>query len=418
MTIFALVDCNNFYVSCERAFNPQLEGKPVVVLSNNDGCVISRSNEAKKLGIPMGAPFFKWEKFCKDHYVAVFSSNYELYGDMSQRVMTLLNEFCPDMEIYSIDEAFIQLDSMHHKNLNDYLIEVRQKIKMWTGIPVSIGFAPTKTLAKIANYIAKNHIEASVYDLMALQLQEKILAEFPVARIWGIGQQLAKRLEQLNIRTAKELRDSSPKRLRQRFSVVMEKMIEELRGNSCLPLETWQARKEIISSRSFGRLVTNLKELEEAISYHAVITSAKLRQQKSVAGTVGVFLQTNIFRKNDAQYNNGIVFPFPIPISDTRYIIRIAKKCIKHLYRTGYKYQKTGLILQDLMPNTIKQYDMFDKNNSKSEIIMKTVDKINNLYGKNTLFYGAEGIKSQWHAKFERRSSCYTTRWKDLLTAS
>lgn len=414
MTIFALADCNNFYASCERVFNPKLEGKPVVVLSNNDGCIIARSNEAKKIGIPMGAPFYKWHPFCKKYHVQVFSSNYELYGDMSHRVMTVLESYCPDIEIYSIDEAFLLLDGFAWKDLTAYTSDIKRMIKMSIGLPISIGFAQTKTLAKIANHVAKKQIIEGVFNLCDLHLQDQILSQFSVENIWGVGTALAMRLKKLNIQTARDLRDADPKMLRLHFNVTMEKIVHELRGISCLSLESVQPRQQIISSRSFGKQVTNLAYLEEAVSHYAAIASAKLREQKSVAGGVYVFLHTNFFRENDTQYANAQSFWFSIPTADTGSIIHVAKKCLRKIYRKGYKYHKAGLMLLNLTPSSIKQYDMLSSVHPKSELLMATIDLINKTWGRRTIFHCAEGVARPWQIKSERRSPRYTTRWSDL----
>jgi len=417
MSIFALVDCNNFYASCERVFKPFLEGKPVVVLSNNDGCIIARSNEAKKLGIPMGAPFFKWEFEMRRNKVHVYSSNYELYGDMSQRVMDVLAMHCPDIEIYSIDEAFLLLDGFTWQDLNNYMLDLRQKIKQWVGLPVSIGFAHTKTLAKIANYMAKNHSDSGVFDLCDSKVREKVLSEFPIEKIWGIGRQLSIRLKDLNIHTARDLRNADPKRLRSHFSVVMEKIISELRGKSCISLETLASgRKQIISSRSFGKQVTKLEELEEAISTYAATAAEKLREQESVTRNITVFLHTNTFRENSPQYGNHANHKFIIPTADTRQIVTAAKKCLRNIYRKNYIYHKTGIILQNLMPDTVEQYDLLTfPERQQSKKMMALVDSINNLYGKDTIFYCAQGIEKPWLAHFNKRTPRYTTRWQELM---
>lgn len=416
MPIFALVDCNNFYASCERAFNPRLEGKPVVVLSNNDGCVVARSNEAKKLGIPMGAPFFKWKDMIYKNKVHVFSSNYELYGDMSHRVMTLLSQSCPDIEIYSIDEAFLILDGFNWQDLMTYAKTLRQNIKTWTGIPVSVGLGPTKTLAKMANSLAKNQTTEGVFTLCDEIIREQILSEYPIEKIWGVGRRLAERLSKFDINTAKDLRDSDPKLLRREFSVVMEKIVYELQGISCIGLESIQPRKQIISSRSFGKKITKLEELQEAVSHYAKIASLKLRNQKSVAASICVFLHTNLFNEKEPQYGNSATFRFPEPTADTSYIIRMAKKCLSHIFKSGYQYQKTGVMLLDLRPNTIKQYDLLTREAvQKNQSLLKTIDSINEMYGRNTIFYCAEGISRAWQMRNERLSPRYTTRWSELV---
>lgn len=407
--MFALVDCNNFYVSCERAFNPRIENKPVVILSNNDGCIISRSNEAKKIGIPMGAPFFQWEKFCKKNHVQVFSSNYELYGDMSQRVMMLLREFWDNIEIYSIDEAFLFFQDVNEKEYLQHMQALRQKIKMCTGIPISIGIAPTKTLAKIANIIAKNQ-KLNVCSLCDVDTREYELTRFPIERIWGVGRKLSVRLKEFNLHTAKNLRDADSKWLRAHFSVVLEKVIHELRGISCLSLESIQPRKQIISSRSFGKLVTELSEIEEAVSHYAAVASLKLRKQKSLTAGVYVYLETNM------HVNHWTTISFANPTDNTSDLIGSVKKGAQHIFRKGSQYRKAGIILLDLQSNAIKQQDMFTDNaNTKSESLTDIVDSINNTLGKNAIFYCAEGIKRTWQMKCSKRSPRYTTNWEELL---
>lgn len=414
-TIFALVDCNNFYASCERVFNPSLEGKPVVVLSNNDGCIVARSNEAKKLGIPMGAPYHQWKSIISANKGNVFSSNYELYGDMSHRVMTILESFCPDIELYSIDEAFLSLAGFSHLNLNDYATEIRAVVKSWTGLPVAIGIAPTKTLAKVANHIAKKHTINGVFDLCDEDVKEKILSDFPVEELWGVGSRVSKRLHALNIFTAKELQESDLTLMRDKFSIVMQKMIQELRGISCLPLESVQSKKQIMSSRSFGNLLTELEPIEEAMSHYAAKACEKLRKQKSRTGGIYIFLHTNQFRQNEKQYGNAVTINFSQPSSDTSYIISKAKDGLKRIFRAGYRYHKTGLMLLDLVPENFQQADLFTAssliNNDKR---MKVVDKINHLLGRNSIQFCAEGIRKSWGVKCDRRSPRYTTRKDEL----
>jgi DNA polymerase V len=414
MSLFALVDCNNFYVSCERAFNPLLEKFPVVVLSNNDGCIIARSNEAKKIGIPMGAPFFKWEKVCKRHNIKVFSSNYELYGDMSQRVMHLLKEKCAKTEIYSIDEAFLSLAQSTTQDLTTYASNLRHTIRSHLGLPVSIGIGTTKTLAKIANYLAKKDTHLGVYQLDPTHAS--IFNQIPVEKIWGIGHRMALKLKLLNIHTAQQLRDADSAWLRLKFGVTLEKLIYELRGTTCLSLESIQPRKQIISSRSFGKLLTRLEDIEEAISHYTATACSKLRKQNSLASAMTVFLHTNFFSQKDPQYENSTFFPFPTPSADTGYMIRIAKKCIKHLYKKEYRYHKAGLILLDILPNSTQQRDWLTPHTPKKDQLMKAVDIINLNFGKDTIFHGAEGIKRSWQLKSECCSPRYTTRWEELPT--
>lgn len=414
MNIVALIDCNNFYASCERIFNPALENKPVVVLSNNDGCIIARSNEAKKLLIPMGAPFHEWRTLCEKHHVHVFSSNYELYGDISQRVMTILQAHCPDMEIYSIDEAFVSFDQFRLHDIDHYAAVIRKTIRQWTGIPVSIGIAPTKTLAKIANAIAKKQATSGIFNLCDKKQLEKILDQFPVEDIWGIGRQIATKLKSMHIYTAGQLRNTHMKLLRKQFSVVMERTIEELNGISCLELESVQPRKQIMSSRSFGKKITALSELEEAVSHYTAIACVKLRNQHSLANGLLVFLQ---IRDKNGPRQQQLSYYFAQPTNDTRQIISAAKQCVKKLFIPGMRYHKAGMMLLNLMPASLQQYDFFAVHHpEKSFRVMQTIDHINETLGKNALFFCAEGIKKPWQIRCDRRSPRYTTRWDEILT--
>jgi DNA polymerase V len=408
--LFALVDCNNFYASCERAFNPSLENQPVVILSNNDGCIISRSNEAKKLKIPMGAPFYQWKSFCVQHKVHVFSSNYELYGDMSQRVMTLLKEYDNRMEIYSIDEAFLLLND---KISFLELVNLRNSVTNGTGIPISIGVAQTKTLAKMANHIAKNSSKNGVFFLNTHQKER--FATFPVQKIWGIGYKLAEKLNKLNIDTAQKLQAADPKMIRLHSSVNLEKIVRELNGTPCIPLEKYQPRKQIICSRSFGKVVTELADLEEAVSHYIHNATRKLRKQHSVASGIVVFLQTNIFNDQQPQHANSMTYPLTFPTADTGYLISIAKECLRRLYKKDYRYHKAGIMLLDISQEKTRQYDLLSEViNKKSECLMQTMDNINSNMGKNTIFLAAEGTKRSWVIKCDRRSPRYTTRWEEL----
>jgi DNA polymerase V len=415
MSIFALVDCNNFYASCERVFNPRLEGKPIVILSNNDGCVIARSNEAKKIGIPMGAPYYQWRQVCEQHQVHVFSSNYELYGDMSQRVMSSLERLCPDIEIYSIDEAFLIFDGFSSQELYAYAVQIRKTIKQWTGIPVSVGLSLTKTLAKCANKLAKGHATDGVWDLTKRESQDKALTSFPIEDIWGIGRRLSVKLHDIGIHTAADLRDEDRSLLRNKFGIVMEKISHELNGTSCLPIETIQPKKQIISSRSFGKLVTELSELEEAVSHYTALACIKLRKQKSVASGICVFLHTNRFRESDSQYSNSLSYFFPDATDDTGYMISMVKQSLKKIYRKHFRYHKAGIMLLDIKPNHIQQLSLLSTIDTKKQSLMTTIDAINKTIGKNSLFFCAEGIEKRWQIKREYRSPRYTTHWDELV---
>ena len=415
MKIFALVDCNNFYASCERVFDPGLKGRAIVVLSNNDGCIVARSNEAKALGIPMGVPLFEQKAIIKKHDVAVFSSNYQLYGDMSQRVMNSIRLHVPDMEVYSIDEAFLRLDHLQPRNLYEYCKLIRGKILQWTGIPVSIGIGSTKVLAKVANHIAKK--QNGIFDIRNRQEQDKILQTLDTGKLWGIAGRWSERLRRMNIKKASELRDADPTIIRKHLSVVGERILRELKGQPCIDLENIQPRKSIMSSKSFGNLLTKKEPLEEALANYAARACEKLRKQKSRAQAVYVFVQTNGFRKTDRQYNNAFTRTLSIPTSDTRVIIDAAKFCLNKIYRQGYRYKKTGIMLLDLISASLEQKQLFNNvNHLSSDRMMDIVDLINNDHGPYTLFFGAQGVFREWKMRCGSRSPRYTTQWNELLT--
>ncbi|MBT4990078.1 MAG: Y-family DNA polymerase [Rickettsiales bacterium] len=413
--IFALVDCNNFYASCERVFNPALEGKPIIVLSNNDGCIVARSNEAKALGIPMGAPYHQNKALIQKNNVAVFSSNYQFYGDMSQRVMASLKMMVPNMEVYSIDEAFLRLDDLKNINLYDFALNVITNIHKWTGIPTSFGIAPTKTLAKIANHIAKKKTKKGVFDISDQKLQTEIMQNLPVEEIWGISHRWGRKLRDFGIDTALKLKDSDPKFIRKNFSVVGERLVYELRGESCLDLEEIVPRKNIMSSKSFGKLVTEITPMEEALASYAARACEKLRKQKSKASGIYVFVKTNYFRKYDTQYCNSSIIYFDHSSSDTAFIINQAKKLLRQIYLKGYRYHKCGIMLVDLVEEHHHQHHFFSANDTKkADNIMRMLDKINQDMGPNTLFHAAQGIKRDWQMRCDNRSKRYTTKWDEL----
>ncbi|HVV67957.1 MAG TPA: Y-family DNA polymerase [Gammaproteobacteria bacterium] len=415
--IYALVDCNNFYASCERLFNPALNQKPVVVLSNNDGCIVARSNEAKALGIPMGAPFYKYRILLKRHQVAVFSSNYTLYGDLSQRVMASLRMLCPEVEVYSIDEAFLRLDSLAHCDLQKFAENLREKIYQWTGIPVSIGIAPTKTLAKLANRIAKSQTITGVFDLREPQLQRTILQKCEVVDIWGIAHRTAAKLQRLGITTAQQLCDYPPKIIRQHFGVVVERIGLELKGIACLTLEKTLPKKNIIASRSFGKPITSYVDLAEAISHHTARACTKLRQQHSKAQAIYVFIATNPFRCSEPQYQNGKILGLPTPTADTSRLITVAKTALKEIFQPGFQYYRAGIMLMDIASSSIQQ-DLFlndmTNNSSKQEKVMQVMDMLNTQFGSKTLFIAAEGTEPNWVVRTNSRSPRFTTNWHEL----
>ena len=416
MSIFALVDCNNFYVSCERVFDPYLAKKPIIVLSNNDGCVISRSNEAKSLCVPMGAPFYKYREIIEKNNIEVYSSNYQFYGDMSQRVMKSLGMIIPkqDIEIYSIDEAFIRLDGYERPDVIDLSIEIKKNILNWTGIPISVGIAQTKTLSKVANHIAKKNTSTGVFDIRNNKLQEQILSNFQIEDLWGISYRLGIKLRKLGINNGLDLRNSDSKFIRKKFSIVLERIVYELRGIPCLDIEKVTNKKSIMSSRSFGKLVTELESLEQAISTYATIACEKLRHQNSKSQGIYVFLQTNRFRKDLPQYRRSMKYKLDLPTSDTGYIINAGKKILKKIYRKGYHYQKCGIMLFDLSSKYIQQENLFVKSNQSNEYLMESLDTINKAMGSDTVFFAAKGTQNNWKMRRNKLSSRYTTNWMEL----
>jgi DNA polymerase V len=415
MSIFALLDCNNFFTSCEQVFNPKLKDKPIIVLSNNDGCIIARSNEAKQLGIPMGAPFYSYRALCQKYDVHVFSSNFQLYNDMSNRVMTILEQLVPDMAVYSIDEAFLYLDNVNIDGIIEFVKEIRTKIKKWTGLTVSIGVGPSKTLAKIANKIAKEDT-TGIFSLIDPKTQEQILAETEVEEIWGINFRWGMQFRQYGINTALQLRNADSKIIRKYFSLIGERIVLELRGIPCSHLgSNLSIRKNIISSRSFGKRVNNINEIAEAISNYVARACIKLRKQNSRAQGIYVYINTNKFHSNEQQYSHGISMLFPIPTNDTRVIIKIALNCLKRLYKPGFHYHKAGITLFNLTPETSVQKDLFlNTDYSKRDKLMKILDNINTRKGNNTIFLAAQGVKRDWQVRCDRRSPHYTTDWDEL----
>lgn len=415
--MIALVDCNNFYVSCERAFQPRLDKRPVVVLSNNDGCVISRSRESKELGIPMGAPFFKWRKFFHEKGVKAFSSNYELYADMSERVMETLSRFSPDIEVYSIDEAFISLEGISGPPA-DLGAGIRKTVRSWTGIPVSVGIGPTKVLCKVANEKAKRDPGlAGVLDLSSSSESDinSILNDFPVMDLWGIGHRTAAKLKRCGIITALELKNADPRWARREMTVTGERIVRELRGIQCVSLETVPAdKKEITTSRSFGRKITNLDDLREAVSSYVSVAAAKLRGQGSLATGIYVFLMTSRFDASSC-YNSAFR-SFSVPTADTGQFISEAMEMVEKIYRDGRNYAKAGVILTDVSKNTAIQHDLFTSNyqDTRSSGLMRTLDDLNVKMGRGTVRYASNGIKRNWGMKRGFLSARYTSVWDDI----
>lgn len=414
---FALVDCNNFYASCERIFNPKLENKPIIVLSNNDGCVIARSNETKKLGIKMGEPAFKIKHVIEKNNINVFSSNYALYGDISQRVMNSLAKFSPKIEIYSIDEAFIDFSGISDVVIKDYGIEIKKKIKQWTGIPVSVGIANTKTLAKIANHIAKKNPEyKGVFDMTEFSDIDGFLKKFPVDDIWGVGRKYAKLLMSRNINTALDLKNTDDKWVRKNMTVMGQRTVFELRNINCFSLNTIPSdKKNILVSRSFGTPLTNYTDIEQALTTHVTRIGEKLRKQNSCAQAVSAFIMTNSFSKTP-QYFNSKTLQLPVATNNTPELIHYSIIALKMIFRKGYSYKKTGALASDIIPENAIQANFMDNlDREKYNELMKTLDKINNSMGRDKVKYAIQGIKQRWKLRQEKLSPCYTTRWPDLL---
>jgi DNA polymerase V len=414
--IFALVDCNNFYASCERVFNPKLNGKPIVVLSNNDGCVVARSNEAKALGIAMGIPEFQIRPLLRAHQVQVFSSNYTLYGDMSQRVMETLEQFCPDLEIYSIDEAFLSLAGFAQRDRTGYGRQIRRTVKQWTGIPVSVGIAETKTLAKIANRIAKRTLDTGgVCDLLACSDRDALLSRVAVEDVWGIGRNHACVLNQHGITTALQLRGVDDQWIRRRMGIVGLRLVMELRGVSCLDLDQCPApRQSLTCSRAFGKLISTLAEMEEAVSVYTSRVAEKLRRERLAATVLTVCLTTNEF-KEGPQYSNTLTLKLPIVTDSTADLIRSALEGIRVIYRDGFLYKKAGVMLAGLVPANQTQTDLFDpQDRKKSKRLTTALDAVNDRWGAGTLQYASSGINKIWQTQFHRRSPAYTTDWNAL----
>lgn len=415
--MFALVDCNNFYASCERVFNPSLNGVPVVVLSNNDGCVIARSNEAKALGIQMGAPAFQLKTLFSIHNVRVFSTNFTLYGDMSARVMRILSSFTPAMEIYSVDEAFLDFSGMTHWNLQDYGRHIAAYVRQSTGIPVSMGIAPTKTLAKLANRLAKKYKGfRNVCMIDTDEKRQKALQMTEIGDVWGIGRRLAKKLKAFGIYNAYELTQINQAWIQKQMTVTGVCLWRELRGEPCYTLEHMPPEKQqICTSRSFGTSITDLPELSHSIATFAGLCAKKLRKQDSLARAVLVFIQTDFHREDLLQTSKNKVLEFPVPTSDTLEVVQYALRGLQEIYRPGYRYKKVGVILLDLMRNRDVQGDLFDAvNREKRARLMRTLDAVNGK--QDTLVHLAVQCPGAWNHRQESLSPCYSTKLKDIIT--
>jgi DNA polymerase V len=415
----ALVDCNNFYVSCERLFQPGLEGKPVVVLSNNDGCVVSRSQEVKDLGLKMAAPWFQLKGFAKQHGIIARSSNYSLYADISNRVMSLLSQFSPSQEVYSIDESFLDLTGIPVDHA-DHARQIRRTVMRHIGIPVCVGIASSKTLAKLANHAAKkNPRYGGVCDFNGMNEAElgDLFASIDVSEVWGVGRRSTDSLRGMGIHTVLDLQRTPAKQLRARFSVVFERIIQELNGVACLELdEGAPAKHQITCSRSFGTLTSRLPDLEQAVIAYTARATEKLRQQRSLASGIQVYIRTNPHRERDPQYRQTALMPLPEPSDDTRLFGHAALHGLHRIYRDGYAYQKAGITLTGIIPASSRPHTLFDdvSGRKKSHALMGTLDRINRSMGSGTVKFLGEGIDTSWTMRRQNVSNRYTTEWDEL----
>jgi len=416
----ALVDCNNFYVSCERLFQPKLRARACVVLSNNDGCAIARSNEAKALGIAMGAPWHLIKNMFKPGQVIVRSSNYTLYGDMSARVMTVLRTFTPNLEVYSIDEAFLGLEGFEPR-LEQHARQMRATVLQWTGIPVSVGIAPTKTLAKVANRTAKKLPEREGVCLLLTDAEQTAaLAAMELTDLWGVAARMAARLSKLGIDTPLKLRDADASLVRDRLGVVMERMTLELQGVPCQHLvETTPANKSILASRSFGRAVTARHELEEAVSSHVERAAQKLRRQKLCASVLTVFVRTNPFKTQEMQYSASHAVRLPVATADTSRLLAAARQAMRRLWRDGYRFAKAGVELDGLVAAEQVQGDLWTvPDSARSHALMGAMDRINAENGRGTIHLASTGVAKGWRLRSDQKSPRFTTEWSELLVVN
>ncbi len=415
--MFALVDCNNFYASCQRVFQPKLVGKPIVVYSNNDGCVIARSNEAKALGVPMGAATYQWEKFFEQNGIEVFSANFALYGDMSQRVMTILNDFSPEMEVYSIDEAFIKFEGFERFNLQHIGESMHRRVTKGTGIPISVGIAPTKALAKVANRIAKKFPQHTnnVYLIDDEEKRIKALKWLKIEDVWGIGRKHTKRLQAIGVKTELDFTMLDDRWVQENMAIVGLRLKRDLEGKPTLDLEEAQQKKNIAITRSFEGNHAERDFLEERISTFAVTCAEKLRLQKSCCNSVMVFIQTNRHRVELPQYNRNIVLNLPFPTNSSIEISNFALQALSIIFREGYEYKRAGVIVQDFTDEDTTQINLFENSDERHKKLMQSIDKVNAMFGQQKIRLGSQDPKKTWKMKQEKLSPNYTTKLSDII---
>ena len=416
--MYALVDCNNFYTSCERVFNPNLEGKPVAILSNNDGCVISMSDEAKTLQLPFGAPIFKWEAFCKTNNIVVLSSNYPLYGDMSKRVMSILKQFTPDVEVYSIDEAFLQFKGFDHYNFKDYGLEIRQRIYKWTGIPTCVGIAPTKALSKVANKIARKFPEKTkgVYVIDSEESRLKALKWMKIEDVWGIGSGLKKRLQVKGCKTAYDFTELDSEWVRKNLSIVGWRLQKDLLGISKIPLDEPARKHSIATTRSFDYTYDDVNYIKERISTFATVCAEKLRHQGSSCHMIVVLLRSDSHKKSTEQHRASTIVSFPYPTDSSLLISQQAVKAVETIYKKGIRYKKAGVIVTGLVPTDNYQLDLFHNEDPKHKPLMSAIDHVNQRYKGHKVKLGNQDLERTWKMRQERLSPRYTTNINDIIT--
>ena len=418
MNVFALVDCNNFYASCERIFQPALEGKPIAILSNNDGCVIARSNEAKALGLPMGAPAHEYASFFNQHKVEVFSSNYPLYGDMSRRVMEVLKQFTPQVEVYSIDEAFLQFAGFDHYDLDTYARQMRKRVRKWTGMPVSIGMGPSKALAKVANRVAKKFADRTggVYVIDNEEKRVKALKWLPIGDVWGIGRQHNKRLVFQGVRTAYDFTQLSDAWVRREMSVVGLRLKHDLMGVSSIPLEMTAApKKAIATTRSFERMIDDYGELRERVSTFGSLCAEKLRRQNSRCHAIYVFVRSNPFRDDMPQYRNSTLVSLPFATHSSLTISQQALRGLDLIYKSGIYYKKAGVMVTGIVPEASHQMSLFEYENPKHQALMQSIDRLHQRFGPHKLKIANQDLSRTYKMKQARLSPRYTTDVRDVI---